>query len=183
MLDMMSSTKVVSWINYRAKAAERLTGMPVHSQLKNRERGQLLPVGEGERALLDGVAIAEMLFIRSLSALTLGKLKTNLTIRSKAAEAIAFWAVSEPKAIRGVDPADAEDAARKLLGVAKDRAFPTHLIVPPDAETWRDAVWTNDPAASLKTADAVMVVIDLQRLGKLLAGRAKNDPLAEVKHD
>lgn len=161
---------------FKSGEAEAITHMRSVTQQTMRQRGQLRPIPEGKKARLNVVLLAEMAFVFKASKLGLDT--TNLTVRAKAAEAIAYWALQMPEAYPSETSSDEREAvARRLLQLRRDKQVFRFLLIPFDTEmTWQKSIWTDDPDSERERFDGsvVMIPIPLEGLGKSLVERAGN---------
>jgi hypothetical protein len=148
----------ISWKEFRAGAAEAITGMDRTQQRIKRGRGQLTPINEQSGAAkLCGVLLGEMLLVHELSPLFI---VNNLTARAHAASWIAYYGAIASGA--------SSDEAAKLTGC---RGKPvTHLVAGSETRHWKDFL-TDDLAAALSKRP-ISIVVDLKALGERLASRA-----------
>lgn len=155
---------------FRAGAAEDITGMGTETQRVKRRRGQLTPVESG-KARLNAVTLSEMVFVQEASKLGLGT--ANLTVRGVAARWIAFWALLTPDAHPDrLSASDRERVTRKLLQLRADQAAPEYAVLPTDSEpTWKYVVWTSDPITAVGKG-RLSVIVNLKVLGEQMAARA-----------
>jgi hypothetical protein len=169
----------MDWRLFTAGEAEKITGMSPALQRNKRLRGQLTPLSDettrNGKAALHAVLLGEMVFIGEASKLGIGTIPDeivvkNLTVRAVAAQWIAYWALLTNKGAPHVD--DREGLARKLLQLRADRVAPTFAFLPvKDEPTWKNVVWTSDPADALKS-ERLAVAVNLKALGEQMAARS-----------
>jgi hypothetical protein len=108
-----------------------------------------------------------------LSSNEMSKLDTpvkNLTVRAVAAQWIGYWALLSSTGTPDID--DREGLARKLLQLRADKVAPVFAFLPvKDEPTWKNVVWTSDPASALN-GERLAVAVNLKSLGEQMAMRS-----------